>query len=145
MFISHEKCWTVFFILMMMYTEYKTEVTDVRTENSNTGFAGFQNGTANGLTSEEAGKRLTEYGPNAFVEKKAKTKLQMFLSQLRDSMIYILFGATVISLFLGNMPTQSSSSLIILLNAVIGMVQEAKAEKSLEALKTLQSDSACSP
>ena len=96
----------------------------------------------NGLTSEEAEKRLTEYGPNAFVEKKAKTKLQMFLSQLRDSMIYILFGATAISLFLGEYADAIIILAIILLNAVIGMVQEAKAEKSLEALKKLSSPTA---
>jgi len=95
-----------------------------------------------GLSSEEAGKRLSRYGPNAFEEKKPKTKLQMFLSQLRDPMIYILFGAVIISVFLKEISDAAIILAVILLNAVIGMVQESKAEKSLEALKKLSSPTA---
>ena len=95
-----------------------------------------------GLSSTEAQERLAKYGPNAFQEKKPKTKLQMFLSQLRDPMIYILFGAVVISLFLKEFSDSVIILAVILLNAVIGMVQESKAEKSLEALKKLSSPSA---
>ena len=53
-----------------------------------------------GLTQEEAKKRLLSDGPNALVEKKAKTKLQMFLAQLKDTLIYILFAAAAISIAL---------------------------------------------
>jgi Ca2+-transporting ATPase len=88
-----------------------------------------------GLTDAEARERLVKYGPNAFQEKKSKTKLQMFLSQLRDPMIYILFGAVIISIFLKEVSDAVIILAVILLNAVIGMIQEAKAEKSLEALK----------
>ncbi len=95
-----------------------------------------------GLTGAEAQERLVKYGPNAFQEKKPKTKLQMFLSQLRDPMIYILFGAVIISLFLKEISDAVIILAVILLNAVIGMVQEAKAEKSLEALKKLSSPTA---
>jgi Ca2+-transporting ATPase len=95
-----------------------------------------------GLTSEEAEVRLKKYGPNAFQEKKPKTKLQMFLSQLRDPMIYILLGAVVISLFLKEISDAAIILAVILLNAVIGVVQESKAEKSLEALKKLSSPTA---
>ncbi len=95
-----------------------------------------------GLTDADARKRLAEYGPNAFEEKKRKTKLQMFLSQLRDPMIYILFGAVIISVFLKEISDAAIILAVILLNAVIGMVQEAKAEKSLEALKKLSSPTA---
>lgn len=92
-----------------------------------------------GLTAAEAQKRLSENGPNAFEEKKPKTKLQMFLSQLRDPMIYILFAAVAISAFLREFGDAVIILAVILLNAIIGMVQESKAEKSLEALKKLSS------
>ena len=95
-----------------------------------------------GLTGTEATKRLEKYGPNAFQEKKPKTKLQMFLSQLRDPMIYILFGAVIISLILKEVSDSVIILAVILLNAIIGMVQESKAEKSLEALKKLSSPTA---
>ena len=96
----------------------------------------------NGLGAEEAQKRLEQYGPNVFEEKKPKTKLQMFLSQLKDSMIYILFGAMAVSLALGEYADAVIILAVILLNATIGMIQEAKAEKSLEALKKLSSPTA---
>ena len=86
-----------------------------------------------GLQAAEASSRLERYGPNAFQEKKKKTKVQMFIAQLRDPMIYILFAATGISLFLREVTDALIILAIILLNATIGMVQEAKAEKSLEA------------
>ena len=68
----------------------------------------------------------------------------MFLSQLRDPMIYILLGAVVISLFLKEISDSIIILAVILLNAINRrMIQESKAEKSLEALKkTFKSDSA---
>ena len=90
----------------------------------------------NGLSEKEAKARLEKYGPNAFQETKPKTKLQMFLSQLRDPMIYILIGAVLISAFLKEFGDAIIIMAVILLNAIIGMVQESKAEKSLEALKS---------
>ncbi|HYE69074.1 MAG TPA: HAD-IC family P-type ATPase, partial [Anaerovoracaceae bacterium] len=95
-----------------------------------------------GLSAREAEERLGKNGPNSFQEKKPKTKLQMFLSQLRDPMIYILFGAVVISSFLKEFSDAVIILAVILLNAVIGVVQESKAEKSLEALKKLSSPTA---
>lgn len=95
-----------------------------------------------GLSAGEAKARLAKNGPNAFQEKKPKTKLQMFLSQLRDPMIYILFGAVAISLFLKEVSDSVIILAVILLNATIGVIQEAKAEKSLEALKKLSSPTA---
>ncbi|MEA4987268.1 MAG: HAD-IC family P-type ATPase, partial [Anaerovorax sp.] len=92
-----------------------------------------------GLSQEEAKKRLNENGPNSFDEKKGKTKIQLFLSQLQDPMIYILMGAVVISAILKEFSDAFIIIAVILLNAVIGMIQEEKAEKSLEALKQLSS------
>lgn len=92
-----------------------------------------------GLTMEEASKRLAEVGFNLFEEKPPKTKMQRFLSQLRDPLIYILFAAVLISLFLKEYGDVAIIFAVIFLNAIIGAVQESKAEKSLEALKKLSS------
>lgn len=92
-----------------------------------------------GLTEHEAAERLRLYGKNEFEESRKKTKIQMFLSQLRDPMIYILGVAVLISAFLGEYSDSVIIVAVILLNAVIGMVQESKAEQSLEALKKMSS------
>ena len=95
-----------------------------------------------GLSQEEAKKRLLSDGPNALVEKKGKTKLQMYLAQLKDTLIYILFAAAAISIALNEITDAIIILLVVLLNAVIGMVQESKAEAALEALKNLSSPNA---
>ncbi|MDD4781393.1 MAG: cation-translocating P-type ATPase [Tissierellia bacterium] len=95
-----------------------------------------------GLTLEQAKKIYSEHGPNALIEKKPKTKLQMFLGQLQDTMIYILFAAAAISIFLNEVSDAIIILLVVLLNAVIGMVQEAKAEQALDALKKMSSPTA---
>jgi Ca2+-transporting ATPase len=95
-----------------------------------------------GLSQEEAKKRLLSDGPNALVEKKGKTKLQMFLAQLKDTLIYILFAAAAISIALNEITDAIIILLVVLLNAIIGMVQESKAEAALEALKNLSSPNA---
>ncbi len=95
-----------------------------------------------GLTEAEASERLVKYGPNAFQEKKPKTYFQMFIGQLRDPMIYILFAAVIISGILREFSDAIIILAVILLNAIIGMIQEGKAEKSLEALKKMSSPQA---
>ena len=97
---------------------------------------------ARGLTAAEASARLQKHGPNELAEKKRKSKLAMFLSQLNDPMIYILFAAAAISIFLREVSDAVIILLVVLLNAVIGMTQEAKAEQALEALKKLSSPNA---
>ena len=92
-----------------------------------------------GLSSEEALARLDKFGRNEFEEKKRKTRLQMFLAQLRNPMIYILFAAVLLSAALQEFGDSLIIVAIILLNGIIGMVQEAKAEDSLEALKKMSS------
>ncbi|MGI6751192.1 MAG: cation-translocating P-type ATPase [Anaerovoracaceae bacterium] len=92
-----------------------------------------------GLSKEEAKARLDIYGPNRIVEKKPKTKIMMFLGQLKDPMIYILFVAVAISLALREVADSIIILAIILFNAIIGAVQEAKAQRSLMALKELAS------
>ncbi|MDR0357190.1 MAG: cation-translocating P-type ATPase [Clostridiales Family XIII bacterium] len=95
-----------------------------------------------GLSSDEAERRLAENGKNAFDEQKKKNVVQLFLSQLNDPMIFILMAAAVISAILREYADAIIILAIIVLNAIIGVVQESKAEKSLEALKKLSGPSA---
>ncbi|MDF2948608.1 MAG: P-type superfamily ATPase [Sedimentibacter sp.] len=95
-----------------------------------------------GLSTDEAKKRLEQNGPNALIEKNRKTLLQMFLAQLKDTMIYILFAAAAISIALDEVTDAIIILLVVLINAVIGVVQESKAEAALEALKNLSSPTA---
>ena len=93
----------------------------------------------NGLSSEEAKLRLERNGPNLLEEGKKKSVLMTFLAQLNDPMIYILFVATFISLILKEVSDAIIIIAVVLLNGIIGTVQEAKAEKALEALKKMSS------
>ncbi len=95
-----------------------------------------------GLTREEAQERLAKHGTNEFTEKKPKTRLAMFLSQLNDPMIFILFAAAAISVFLHEVGDAVIILAVVLLNAIVGMVQEAKAEAALAALKQMSSPAA---
>lgn len=95
-----------------------------------------------GLSTEQATERLARFGANEFTAKKPKTKLGMFLSQLNDPMIYILFAAAAISLFLKEIGDAVIILAVVLLNAIVGMTQEAKAEAALAALKQMTSPTA---
>ena len=95
-----------------------------------------------GLTTEEAAKRLDEYGYNQLIAKRKKTFLQMFLAQFKSFMIIILLIAAAISGIVGIMENEGMFDTfvilgILVLNAFIGASQERKAESSLEALKNL--------
>jgi Ca2+-transporting ATPase len=100
-----------------------------------------------GLTAEEAKQRLEKYGPNKLKEKPPKTNLQRFIDQMKDVMIIILLIAAAISLGLSIYHSMSGQEadwvepivivLIVLLNGVLGVIQESKAEAALEALKKM--------
>jgi Ca2+-transporting ATPase len=95
-----------------------------------------------GLTTEEAKRRLEEFGYNQLISRKKKSFFQMFMGQFKSSMIIILLIAAVISGVVGVMEDEGLLDTfvilgILLLNALIGASQEKKAEKSLEALKDL--------
>ena len=95
-----------------------------------------------GLSSTEALRRLEKYGKNKLETKKKKTLFKQFLSQLKDVMIYILIIAAIISAFLGEISDALIILLVIIINAVIGVIQESKAEKALDALKELSTPKA---
>lgn len=95
-----------------------------------------------GLSEDEAGKQLLEYGENVLKEGKKKTTLQVFLSQFADLLVVILIIAALVSAFSGNGESTLVILAVIVLNACLGTVQHKKAEKSLDSLKSLSSPSA---
>jgi len=98
--------------------------------------------SSKGLSSGEAAKRLQEHGPNELKEGKKKTLLMMFLDQFKDFMIIVLIVAAVISGFIGELSDTIAIIVIVVLNAVIGFVQEYRAEKAMAALKKMAALSA---
>ena len=95
-----------------------------------------------GLSGGEARQRLSKYGLNKLTAKKKKNLLILFLSHLNNTLIYILLAAAIISAALGELTDTIIISCVILLNALIGVIQEAKAERALEALKKLSTPKA---
>ena len=100
-----------------------------------------------GLSEEEAKKRQKENGYNELQEKKKKSLFVKFLEQFKDFMIIILIIAAIVSGVVGQMQGEGFTDsiiilIVVILNAVIGVIQENKAEKSLEALKKMSSYSA---
>lgn len=95
-----------------------------------------------GLSESEAKNRLQKYGENKLNSQVKKTVVKLFLSQINDVMIYILLGAAIISIFMHEYSDAVIILIVILINALIGVVQESKAEKSLEALKKLSTPKA---
>jgi Ca2+-transporting ATPase len=98
--------------------------------------------TGQGLPREEAERRLEEYGPNELVAKLSAPKWMLFLSQFRDLLVLILIIAAVISFTIGSVRDGAVMLAIVMVNAVIGFVQEYKAERIVENLKSLISSPA---
>lgn len=90
-----------------------------------------------GLSDEEVLERRAQAGPNLLQEKKMKPAWVIFLSQFKDLMILILVAAAVISGVLGDLTDTIIIIIIVFLNAIIGFVQEYRAEKAMEALKKM--------
>ena len=95
-----------------------------------------------GLSSEDAHKRLERYGPNELIEKKHKSLWMMFLDQFKDFMILVLIAAALVAGVIGEPADTIAIAVIVLLNAVLGFVQEYRAEKAIAALKKLSAPSA---
>lgn len=118
---------------MLPHSETKTEVLNKLSTNSETG-----------LNAEEIQARKSKYGPNKLREKKKKTTIQRFFDQFKDAMILILIAAAVISFAVvcaeqnwGELFEPLLIVVIVILNAVMGVYQEGKAEKALESLKNM--------
>ncbi|WP_055668093.1 calcium-translocating P-type ATPase, PMCA-type [Desnuesiella massiliensis] len=90
-----------------------------------------------GLTSQEAERRLKEYGYNVIENKKKISPFLIFFAQFNDFIVWVLIAATVISGAMGDMADAITILIIVIINAILGFIQEYKTEKSLEALKSL--------
>lgn len=96
----------------------------------------------NGLTSEQAAERLQKYGPNALRAAPKPTLVQRFLGQLKDPMLLILLAAAAVSGVTNYLAGEDFAEaaiilIVVLLNAVLGVFQESKAEEAIEALQTM--------
>ncbi|WP_058304034.1 calcium-translocating P-type ATPase, SERCA-type [Gorillibacterium timonense] len=92
-----------------------------------------------GLTDVEAAARLTQYGKNELKEGEHKSLLQKFFEQFKDFMVIVLLAAAIVSGILGEIADSVIIFLVVILNAALGVFQEAKAEKALDALKKMSS------
>ena len=101
-----------------------------------------QESSSGGLSNAQAADRLTKYGPNALVEGKKKSVLQVFLEQFKDLLVVILIVAAIISMLSGQGESTIVIFAVLILNAILGTVQYFKAEKSLESLKAMSSPTA---
>ena len=96
----------------------------------------------NGLSDKEARKKLLEHGPNILAEKEKVSLVKLFFSQFTDVMVLILLASTAISAFMGEMTEAITIIAIVLLNAILGFVQEFRTGKTMEALKSLAAPAA---
>ena len=90
-----------------------------------------------GLSTREAEKRIKTYGLNELKHKKKKSPVLIFLSQFNDFLVWVLMGATIISGFIGDKADAITILIIVIVNAILGFVQEFRTEKSLEALQEM--------
>jgi len=90
-----------------------------------------------GLSAEEVERRLQEFGPNELVERKRVTAFQIFLGQFKDIFVIMLLIAIAISIGIGEIVDASTIAAIVVLNAIVGFVQEYRSEKAMEAMKKL--------
>ena len=98
---------------------------------------------AEGLSTQEAQERLEKFGPNKLKEAEKPTLLQRFIAQLKDPMLIILLAAAGVSALTGMLSGEPEWAeviiilIVVLLNAVLGVLQESKAEAAIEALQTM--------
>ncbi|MBG6185752.1 cation-translocating P-type ATPase [Flavobacterium sp. CAN_S2] len=93
--------------------------------------------TPNGIDEITVSERMCEHGKNEIEDTKKKSILQMILSQLSDFMILILIAAAIISGIIGDVTDTIIILAIIIINAIVGFIQEYRAEKAMEALKNM--------
>jgi len=98
----------------------------------------LQTGT-NGLSESEAARRLAEYGPNRLALSKKRGPLLRFLLQFHNILLYVMMGAAVITAVLGHWVDTGVLMMAVLINAIIGFIQEGKAESALDAIRAMLS------
>ncbi|OPZ64408.1 MAG: Calcium-transporting ATPase 1 [Firmicutes bacterium ADurb.Bin506] len=95
-----------------------------------------------GLSSDEAARRLSTYGPNALAQAPRPTLLQQFFEEFRDFLVILLLISAAVSALMGETADAAVIGAIIILNAVIGVAQKRRAENALEALKKMAAPTA---
>lgn len=95
-----------------------------------------------GISSPQAEEKIKQYGKNTLAKEKKARPLKIFFGQFKDIMVIILLIATVISFFLGEVYDAVTIIVIVLVNAILGFVQEYKTEKTLLALKNMTAPTA---
>lgn len=90
-----------------------------------------------GLSQEEVNRRLQEYGYNELQERKRVTPLQIFLGQFKDIFVIMLLIATTISFLIGEIIDAATIAAIVVLNSVVGFIQEYRSERAMEAMKKM--------
>lgn len=99
--------------------------------------AAIESDLEQGLSSDEAAKRLEQYGPNALKEAPPRSLFAMFMDQIKEPLVLILIVAALVSGFLGEWADTIVILIIVVLNSVLGVIQENKAEQALKALKAM--------
>jgi magnesium-transporting ATPase (P-type)/formate/nitrite transporter FocA (FNT family) len=95
-----------------------------------------------GLDREEVRRRLEEYGPNLLPEEEKPGALRRFMRQFKNMLIYILLAAAALTAFLGEWVDMAVILGVVVINALIGFIQEGKAERAMEAIRGMLSPSA---
>ncbi len=113
------------------------EVPDAHARDAAAVAAALGTDPARGLATEEAARRLEEGGANELEEKPRPSFLSLLVEQFKDFLVIILIVAAVISIALGEWVDAAAIILLVILNAVIGVVQESRAEQALAALKKM--------
>jgi Ca2+-transporting ATPase len=99
--------------------------------------AAAQSNSEQGLSSDEVERRLAQFGPNILEEAPPRSLLAMFYDQLKETLVLVLIVAALVSGFLGEWADTIVILIIVILNAVLGVIQENKAEQALKALKAM--------
>ena len=97
---------------------------------------------SNGLTDKEAKHKLQKHGPNVLIQRKKISPLKILFQQFTDLMVIILIVSTIISGFMGEMTEAMVIISIVIINAILGFIQEFKTEKTMDALKSLAAPTA---
>lgn len=98
---------------------------------------GLRTNSVEGLSEQEAQKRLQEHGPNRLAANRKKTWIERIIAQINNVLIYVLIIAAVVSAIVGEIADAFIIAIVVVINAVVGVVQESKAEDALEALKNM--------
>lgn len=112
---------------------------DFLTKNIDQTAAELKTDLSQGLSDVEAQERLKRNGPNRLKKAPKKTVLFLFLEQLKDWLIYVLFAAVLITIYLGAFMDAAIITVVILINAFLGVYQQRKAENAVEALQKISS------